>query len=574
MNEVEQYIKNETWLVKENANSGFSFSGLMSYLGENGIKKHMLENVYPNKISESHKKGYFHIHDLGFGIIGYCSGWPLRQLLEEGFGGLYGKIQAGPAKHFGAALGQMVNFLGTLQMEFAGAQAFSSFDTYLAPYVAKDKLSYNQVKQEMQEFIFGLNVPSRFANQAPFTNMTFDWVCPQDLKNIHPKIGGVPIEETYSDFQKEMDMINKAFLEVMIQGDYMGRIFTFPIPTYNLTKDFIWDNQNAQLLFEMTAKYGTPYFQNYIGSGLNPGDIRSMCCRLNIDKRELRSRGNGLFGAGEQTGSVGVVTINMPKLAYEVNAEIKEPINPGDRQKLLKIKIDKYMNYAKESLELKRRIVIENMKNNLMPYTKRYLSTWDTYFSTIGAIGLNEMCLNLIGEDILSDNGIELSQEILEHMRKNMSDFQEETGNLYNLEATPAEGTTYRLAQLDKKQYPDIITAGTEDAPYYTNSCHVPVDNNLNIMELTQHQEKLQPLFTGGTVVHYFLGERVSDWINAMFLVRKIAENSKLPYFSITPTFSICPVHGYISGEHNFCPLDHSEDDMKKFGIIKHREEE
>ena len=874
MNRIDTYIKNQTWQIKENANSGYSFSGLMSHLGEAAIKEYMLENIYPNKISDSHKKGYFHIHDLGFGIISYCSGWPLRQLLEEGFGGMPGKIQSGPPKHFRTALGQMVNFLGTLQMEFAGAQAFSSFDTYLAPYVAKDKLDYKEIKQCIQEFIYGLNIPSRFANQAPFSNLTFDWVCPEDLKDIHPKIDGQVLETCYRDYQKEMNLINKAFLEIMAHGDYKGRIFTFPIPTYNLTKDFAWDSPNAKLLFKLTAKYGTPYFQNFIASDLDPSAIRSMCplkgeteiliktfkgnkimpiraiyrnqkrnpnttykifyngiwsnarvnyngkqtiykvllingeeiffgkehlqpvldkgtisakyiksgdylpfnnksyeekrgsydlgymiglyagdgskdddgivfslnkntdlsaakniikyfedlgfsthsviknellsvrvngkqakelitryidgtalikefnqrifdmsketrqgildgwyqadggnsgriysfskklynqfktictslgyvpkldyidkregrlstnkcyvfkylkaknrkglfktvknktyiavssitkmkkekvycfsadnkeesfilanglethnCRLQIDKRELLKKGNGLFGAGEQTGSIGVITLNLPKIGYESKSE-------EDFFKSL----EKYMIYAKESLEIKRRIVKTNTDNGLIPYTRHYLASWNTYFSTIGLIGMNEMCLNFLGKDILSTEGVEFSEKVLDFMRNKVADFQEETGNLFNLEATPAEGTAYRLARIDKKQYPDIITQG-DDQPYYTNSCHLPVNRTNNILVALRNQERLQTKFTGGTVFHLFLGERVSDWINCMFLVKKIAEKSKLPYFSITPTFSICPIHGYISGEHQYCPLDHTEENLKKYGV-------
>ena len=927
MSKVETYLNNMTWKIKENANAGYSFSGLMAYLGEEAIKEHMLEKHYNNEIAKAHKDGYMHIHDLGYGIVGYCSGWSLRELLEKGFGGLSNKIQSGPPKHLRTALGQMVNFLGTLQLEFAGAQAFSSFDTFLAPYVAKDRLKYEEVKQAMQEFVYGLNVPSRFANQAPFTNLTFDWVVPEDLKDEHPKINGEEMAETYSDFQKEMDMINKAFIEVMTVGDHKGRIFTFPIPTYNLTKDFIWDSENAKLLFTMTAKYGTPYFQNYLGSELNPSDIRSMCCRLSLDLKELKSRGNGLFGAGEQTGcysndteiltengwklfkdlkkaekvatmnqqtleveyhkpkkhfeydysgnlynfyndnmnilvtpnhrmittknniikvkeardikiknsipnakgntnkdidyfvlpkheinyitgnynskrkikwddlkikmddwlaflgiylsegsvyhkecsakkhgyrvtisqkktktrneirqllhklpwnfnedkigfyiynkqlheyliqfgnvynkhipknifecskrqlnillqwlikgdgnihkrsksiyywtsseqlknniqrlaiecgyhintrkekqktsffrgrkiqstvpnycltmlkaktqnitnidstyeydgkvycvevennivlvkrkdkvswcgnSLGVITLNLPKLGYETKKELKESLKKGEKYdtdkelELLCKKLKHYMLLAKDSLEIKRRLVQENTDRGLIPYTKAYLKSWKTYFSTIGIIGMNELCENLGYDGVGSKEGLELSKKVLTFMREVLSEIQEETGNMYNLEATPAEGTSFRLASIDKKQYPDCNTRGEDDNIFYTNSCHLPVGYTSSIIKATKHQEQLQTMFTGGTIFHTFLGERVTDWINCMMLVKKIANNTKLPYFSITPTFSICPIHGYISGEHKYCPLDHTDEDKKKYGIMVECEE-
>jgi len=906
MDKVDKYINQQTWLVKENANSSYSFSGLMAFLGEEAIKEHMLTEVYSKEIAKAHKEGKIHIHDLGHGVIGYCAGWSLGQLLEEGFNGVRDKVQSAPPKHFRTALGQMVNFLGTLQMEFAGAQAFSSFDTYLAPFVAKDKLTYKEVKQGMQEFIFNLNVPARWGGQAPFTNITLDWVVPEDMANKHPKIGGEEIEETYADFQKEMDMINKAYIEVMIEGDTNGRIFSFPIPTYNITKDFVWDSENAKLLFEMTAKYGTPYFQNFINSTIKPGDVRSMCmpgsteiiyknsngdiakneirhlvdnmlekniqyeilvngkfektknaiklkydddlieielengiiqrftkdhpcvvngkneivnaenlkkgdeiplrkdvynteldsadhgriiglylgdgwikqkvttvfsfgkhekhlidfvkdfaeknfladvfikeyetywnvfvkskgftnfikdyvnegdcytkrilpsiynrgynfrknvligmiesdgyfkksktvgksrleihiinkkllqdlqslgytveqdtklssknnktgekrkisyvlsfkdgsirqhfeneylipntndkyfyskiksitkrkfkgfvydfemdnnehlfsllngiithncCRLQLDLAELRMRGNGLFGAGEQTGSIGVVTINLPRLAYEAKKSLGRAKLENLEEEFRK-GIKKYMNIAKESLEIKRKIIDENLKRGLMPYTQRYLGTWDNHFSTIGLIGMNEATLNLIGEDITTKEGHALAERTLEFMRDILVEFQEETGNLYNLEATPAEGTTYRLAQIDRDACEGIIQQGEGDSVYYTNSSQLPVDYTNNIFKAIKNQDPLQTKYTGGTVLHIFLGERVTDWINTMLLVKKIANNTRMPYFTITPTFSICPVHGYISGEHEFCPLEHSKEQLQKYGVI------
>ena len=572
---VDRYVNTQTWLVKENANSAYSFSGLMAHLSESNIKDHMLNKVYPKGVSDAHIKGYFHIHDLGLGLVGYCAGWSLRQLLNEGYNGVKDKVQSAPPKHFRTALGQMVNFLGTLQMEFAGAQAFSSFDTYLAPYVAKDKLTYKEVRQGIQEFIFNMNVPARWGSQAPFTNITLDWVAPEDLKTVHPKIAGQKLEETYSDFQDEMDMINKAFLEVMLEGDNNGRIFSFPIPTYNITKDFIWDSDNAKLLFEMTAKYGIPYFQNFINSTLKPGDVRSMCCRLQLDLRELKMRGNGLFGAGEQTGSIGVVTLNLPKIAYETKLKLNEEGKIKKKtsytqeiaEEVFKQKLRQYMDLARESLEIKRQLITENMERNLIPFTKRYLGSWKNHFSTIGIIGMNEACLNLLGKDITTKVGTKFTEDMLDFMRDILSDFQEETKTMYNLEATPAEGTSYRLARLDIEQYPDIITQGEGESVHYTNSTQLPVNHTNDIIKALTHQDNIQTKYTGGTVLHVYLGERITDWINCMLLVQKIANQTKMPYFTITPTFSICPIHGYISGEHEFCPLPHGEEGLKKYGM-------
>ena len=572
---VDRYVNSQTWLVKENANSSYSFSGLMAHLSESNIKDYMLSQVYPKNIADAHSNGYFHIHDLGLGLVGYCAGWSLRQLLNEGYNGVIDKVQSAPPKHFRTALGQMVNFLGTLQMEFAGAQAFSSFDTYLAPYVANDNLSYKEVRQGIQEFIFNMNVPSRWGSQAPFTNVTLDWVVPEDLKTVHPKIGGKKIEETYEDFQEHMDMINRAFLEVMLEGDQNGRIFSFPIPTYNLTKDFVWDNDNAKLLFEMTAKYGIPYFQNFINSTLKPSDVRSMCCRLQLDLRELKMRGNGLFGAGEQTGSIGVVTMNLPKIAYESKIKLLEQAKKEGKRKftdelaleVFNQELLKYMKLGKDSLEIKRDVITDNMNRGLMPFTKRYLGSWVNHFSTIGVIGMNEACLNLLSEDITSERGVKFVEDVLDYMRTILADFQEETKHMYNLEATPAEGTTYRLAKLDKEQYPEIITQGEGNSVHYTNSTQLPVNYTNDIIKAITHQDNIQTKYTGGTVLHIFLGERVTDWINCMLLVQKIANQAKMPYFTITPTFSICPIHGYISGEHEFCPLPHSEEDLEKHGM-------
>ena len=540
---VSSYLGQEDWRVNENSNSGYSYASLLNHVSGSVIANYALANMYPPEIAEAHTSGDFHLHDLSCGIVGYCAGWSLRDLLERGFQGRGGRASAAPAKHFDTATGQIVNFLSTLQTEWAGAQAFSSFDTLLAPFVRRDKLTYPQLKQNIQQFVFGLNIASRWG-QTPFTNLTFDWVVPEDLRDNPVIIGGQPQNETYGEFQHEMDMINRAFLEVMSQGDRDGRIFTFPIPTYNVTKDFNWTSDNAKLLFEVTGKYGLPYFQNFINSDLNPGDVRSMCCRLQMDMRELRNKTGGLFGAGEQTGSIGVVTINMPRIGYL--AKDKEGFY---RQ------LDRLMRMAMESLEIKRKVVQKHLEGDLLPYTKTYLPNLEHHFSTIGLVGMNECCLNFLGCSICDPEGAEFSREVLVHMAEKIKDFQEETGHIYNLEATPAEGTSFRLARLDRKRYPEIICAGT-DNPYYTNSTQLPVGYTSDLFEALDLQAPLQQLYTGGTVFHAFIGERIDDPGLVASLVKRIATNYRIPYFTLTPSFSICPVHGYIPGEHTECPLE------------------
>lgn len=551
---IDNYVSERDWRVKENSNAGYSISGLQAHISDAIISEYTLKNIYPPEISKAHKKASFHVHDLGVGTFAaYCAGWSLKQLLQEGFNGVSGKVASRPAKHLSAAVGQMVNFMGTLQNEWAGAQAFSSFDTYLAPLAAKDSLGYKKIKQKIQEFVYAINATSRWGNQVPFTNITLDWNVPKDLENVPVVIGGKEIKETYGDFQDEMDLINKAFMEVMMEGDMDGRIFTFPIPTYNITKDFKWNSENSNLLFEMTAKYGTPYFQNFVNSDLKPSDVRSMCCRLQLDMRELRVKTGGLFGSGEKTGSIGVVTINLAQIGFlsKNDAEFFE-------------RLDYLMYLAKESLEIKRKEVEKNMKNGLLPWSKRYLGTFDFHFSTIGIIGMNESCLNFIGKSIASKEGKKFALKTLDFMRKRLQDFQEETGSIYNLEATPGEGASYRLARIDRKNNPDIITAGTKDSPYYTNSTHLPVDYTEDIFEAFDHQDELQCKYTGGTVLHGFLGERINEEEACKNLVKKIASNYKMPYFTLTPTFSVCPVHGYISGKHYTCPIEVNGGDIVK----------
>ncbi len=555
---VDSYVHQRDWRVKENSNASYAISGLQAHISGAVIAEYTLSHTYPEEIADSHKKGDFHVHDLSVGTFcGYCAGWSLGLLLMEGFNGITGKVAAKPAKHFNAALGQIVNFFGTLQNEWAGAQAFSSFDTYLAPFVKKDNLTQKQVKQAMQEFIFGINQTSRWGNQVPFTNITFDWTVPEDMKDTHVIYGGELINDKYSEFQNEMNMINKAFMEIMIEGDMNGRIFTFPIPTYNITNDFEWETENAQLLFEMTGKYGVPYFQNFINSTLKPGDVRSMCCRLQLDIRELKNKTGGLFGAGEQTGSIGVVTINLPRIGY--TSKSKEEFYS---------KLGELMNLAKKSLIIKRKEVQKNMDQGLLPYSKRYLGNLKNHFSTIGLVGMNECCMNFLGKEfnITSDKGKSFALEVLDYMRETLSKFQEETGSIFNLEATPAEGTSYRIAKIDKSQFPDIITSG-EETPYYTNSSHLPVEHTNDIFEALEHQDELQSKYSGGTVLHGFLGEKISDWKVVRDLVKKIAYNFKLPYFTLTPTFSICPIHGYIAGEHHMCPENHTEEEIKNHGV-------
>ncbi len=538
------YLGHEDWRVNENSNAGYSYASLLNHVSGAVVANYTLANIYPAEIAEAHRSGDFHLHDLSCGIVGYCAGWSLRDLLTMGFRGSAGRASAAPAKHFDTALGQIVNFLCTLQTEWAGAQAFNSFDTLLAPFVREDKLDFKQVKQNMQQFIFGLNIASRWG-QTPFTNLTFDWVVPEDLRDHPVIIGGVPHDTaTYKDYQPEMDLINRAFLEVMSEGDRDGRIFTFPIPTYNITPDFNWDSDNAKLLFEVTGKYGLPYFQNFINSDLRPGDVRSMCCRLQMDMRELRKKTGGLFGAGEQTGSIGVVTINMPRIGYLAKDE-----------KEFFARLDRLIQLAGESLEIKRKVVQKHLEGDLLPYTKTYLPTLEHHFSTIGLVGMNEACLNFLGCSICDEEGRSFAIRVLDHMKAKIQDLQESTGHIYNLEATPAEGTSFRLARLDRKHYPEIICSG-DTTPYYTNSTQLPVGYTDDLFEALDLQAPLQSRYTGGTVFHAFIGERLTDPKLTASLVKRIATNYRIPYFTLTPTFSICPVHGYIPGEHESCPLE------------------
>jgi len=540
---VSDYLSQMDWRVRENSNIGYSMSGLLMHVSGSVIANYTLDRMYPMEVADAHRNGDIHLHDLYFGITAYCAGWSLKQLLYEGFNGIPGNIESKPAKHLDTALLQMANFIGCLQNEWAGAQAFNSIDTLLSPFVRKDKLSYKEVKQAVQKFIYNLNITSRWGGQSPFTNLTFDWTVPEDLKNEPAIYGGELLDETYSDYQKEMDLINRAFIEVLTEGDMRGRPFTFPIPTYNLTRNFNWESENTRMLFEMTAKYGLPYFANFINSDLNPADVRSMCCRLRLNLRQLdKNITGGLFGSGDSTGSVGVVTINMPRLGY-LSKDKKEFFE----------RLEYLMNLAKISLETKRKIVEKNIKMGLLPYSKRYLGTLRNHFSTIGPVGMNEACLNLFGKGIDSPEGKEFAIEVLNFMREKLSDFQEETGNIYNLEAVPAEGTSYRLARIDKKKYPNIITAG-KGVPYYTNSTLLPVDKTDDLFEALRHQEPLQTLYTGGTVFHIFLGERMSSGEACKRLIKKIMYNSKIPYLTVTPTYSICPDHGYLIGEKPICP--------------------
>lgn len=543
---VEEYVDRADWRVQANANQGYSLGGLILNVSGKVTANYWLSHVYPPEIGQAHRDADYHIHDLDM-LCGYCAGWSLRQLLYEGFNGVSGKPEADPPKHFSTALGQMVNFLGTLQNEWAGAQAFSSFDTYLAPFVRNDGLSYDDVRQHMQEFIYNLNVPSRWGTQTPFTNLTFDWVCPEDLREQVPVIGGKEMPFTYGELQEEMDMLNRAYIEVMTAGDRRGRVFTFPIPTYNITPDFPWESENAERLFAMTAKYGLPYFQNFLNSDLSPNMVRSMCCRLQLDLRELLKRGNGLFGSAEQTGSIGVVTINCARLGY---------LFKGDEKGLF-ARLDHLADMAKDSLEIKRKVVQRLMDNGLFPYTRRYLGKLRNHFSTIGVNGINEMIRNFTGdrEDITTEFGHDLAIRLLDHLRERMKSYQEETGSLYNLEATPAEGTTYRFAREDRKRYPDIIQAGTQEHPYYTNSSQLPVGYTDDPFEALRRQDDLQIRYTGGTVLHLYMQEQISSPEACRKLVRTALTHFRLPYLTVTPTFSICPKHGYLAGEHEFCPI-------------------
>ncbi|MCK5808760.1 ribonucleoside triphosphate reductase [bacterium] len=545
-NIVNNYVKSEDWRVKENSTVTYSVGGLILHNSGAVTANYWLTEVYDEEIAEAHGSGDLHIHDLSM-LTAYCAGWSLKQLIQEGLGGVQGKITSAPAAHLHTLANQMVNFLGIMQNEWAGAQAFSSFDTYLAPFVKVDKLSYKEVKQAIQAFVFGVNIPSRWGTQSPFSNITLDWVVPDDLANLPAIVGGKEQDFSYNTCQKEMDMINKAFLEIMIDGDAQGRGFQYPIPTYNITKEFRWETKNAQLLFEMTAKYGTPYFQNFINSDMEPGDVRSMCCRLQLDKRELRKKTGGLFGSGEQTGSVGVVTINLPRIAF----------NAKDEGEFFQ-RLEYLMNIAKRSLESKRVITTRLMDQGFYPYSKRYLGNFDSHFSTIGLVGMNEMCLNasFIKESIGEERGKAFSIRVLEFMRDRLMDYQEETGNFYNLEATPAESTAYRLAKMDVARFPAIITAAEGDnaTPYYTNSCHLPVNYTDDIFEALSIQDEIQTKFTGGTVFHTFLGERIDSWEATATLVKKIAYSFHLPYFTISPTYSVCQNCGYLKGEQSHCP--------------------
>lgn len=543
---VNSYVKEEDWRVKENSTVTYSVGGLILHNSGSITANYWLSEIYDEEIASAHRNADLHIHDLSM-LTGYCAGWSLKQLIQEGLGGIPGKITSAPAKHLSTLCNQMVNFLGIMQNEWAGAQAFSSFDTYLAPFVKADHLSYHEVKQCIQCFIYGVNTPSRWGTQAPFSNITLDWTVPKDLAEQNCIIGGKEAEFKYKDCKTEMDMVNKAFIEIMIEGDANGRGFQYPIPTYSITKDFDWsDNENNRLLFEMTAKYGTPYFSNYINSDMEPSDVRSMCCRLRLDLRELRKKTGGFFGSGESTGSVGVVTINMPRIAYL-------SLNEAEFMK----RLDRMMDIAARSLKVKRNVISKLLDEGLYPYTKRYLGSFDNHFSTIGLIGMNEVGLNArwLGADMSNKKTQEFSVRVLNHMRERLSEYQVEYGDLYNLEATPAESTTYRFAKHDKKRFPEIMTAGASgDTPYYTNSSHLPVDFTEDVFEALEIQDKLQTLYTSGTVFHAFLGEKLPDWQAAAKLVRTIAEHFKLPYYTISPTYSICQTHGYLSGEQTVCP--------------------
>ncbi len=543
---MDGYLSQSDWRVKENANVNFSLGGLILHNSGTITANYWLKNIYPEEVAEAHKTAAFHIHDLSM-FSGYCAGWSIRQLIAEGLGGVPDKITSKPARHLSTLIQQIVNFLGIMQNEWAGAQAFSSFDTYLAPFVKKDSLSDKEVKQCLQSFIYGVNTPSRWGSQAPFTNITLDWVCPADLADKPAVVGGGEMPFTYGECQKEMDAINRIFIELMLEGDAAGRGFQYPIPTYNITADFDWSSDNARLLFEMTARYGTPYFQNFLNSDLNPSDVRSMCCRLQLDKRELRKRGGGLFGSDEFTGSIGVVTINMPQIGYLAKTEGQ-----------YFARLDYLMEQAKISLMLKRKVIERLLAGGLFPYTRRYLTHLNNHFSTIGICGMNETCLNFLGVDITDPRGKAFAEKVLLHMRQKLADFQEETGDLFNLEATPAESTSYRLARHDKKAYPDIITSGDTD-PFYTNSSQLPVDFTSDVFDALDHQESLQTKYTGGTVFHIFLGESIKDWKACRDLVKAVASNYRIPYFSISPTFSVCPIHGFLDGEHFECPKCKSE---------------
>ncbi|SCK15724.1 ribonucleoside triphosphate reductase [Vogesella sp. LIG4] len=542
---INEYLSRADWRVQANANQGYSLGGMILNIAGKLTAEYWLNEVFPAEAASAHRHGDLHIHDLDM-LSGYCAGWSLRTLLQLGFAGVGGKVESAPPRHLSSACGQIVNFLGTLQNEWAGAQAFSSFDTYLAPFVKKDALSYAQVRQCMQELVYNLNVPSRWGTQTPFTNLTFDWVCPEDLREQIPVLGGEEMPFRYGDCAAEMALINRAFIEVMLAGDACGRAFTFPIPTYNITRDFDWYGDNTELLFAMTAKYGLPYFQNFVNSELEPHMVRSMCCRLQLDLRELMKRGNGLFGSAEQTGSVGVVTLNCARLGHRF---------AGDEAALL-AETDRLLNLGREVLEARRRVVQQHIDGGLYPYTRHFLGSLRNHFSTLGVNGINEMIRNFSADqhDITSDQGHAFACRYLDHIRARMVEFQQATGHLYNLEATPAEGTTYRFAREDNKRYPGILQAGTPQQPYYTNSSQLPVGFTDDPFEALLRQDELQRKYTGGTVLHLYMSEAVSSADACRQLVRRALENFRLPYITITPTFSICPSHGYLSGRHDYCP--------------------
>lgn len=560
---INEYLDQLDWRVNANANQGYSLGGLILNVSGKVVANYWLNYIYTPEIGAAHRNADIHIHDLDM-LSGYCAGWSLRTVLTEGFNGVPGKVEAGAPKHLSSATGQIVNFLGTMQNEWAGAQAFSSFDTYMAPYIRKDHLPYHEVLQCIQELIYNLNVPSRWGTQTPFTNLTFDWTCPEDLKHQHPVIGGEEQSFTYGELQAEMDMINRAYIEVMMKGDAKGRVFTFPIPTYNMTPDFDWDSPNALRLFDMTARYGLPYFQNFINSELKPNMIRSMCCRLQLDLRELLKRGNGLFGSAEQTGSLGVVTVNCARLGY---------LYKGNEEELYK-RLDHLLDLAKQSLEIKRKVIQRHIDQGLFPYTKRYLGTLRNHFSTIGVNGINEMIRNFTGDtdDITTDWGHAFAVRFLDHVRERLVQFQAETDHMYNLEATPAEGTTYRFAKEDKKRFPNILQAGTPKNPYYTNSSQLPVGFTDDPFQALEMQEDLQKKYTGGTVLHLYMNEAISSAEACRDLVRRTLTRFRLPYITITPTFSICPKHGYIPGRHDFCPICDAELIAKKRAALAAKE--
>lgn len=552
---MNEYLDQLDWRVNANANQGYSLGGLILNVSGKVTANYWLNHIYPPEVGRAHREADIHIHDLDM-LSGYCAGWSLRTLLTEGLNGVSGKVEAGAPKHLSSATGQIVNFLGTMQNEWAGAQAFSSFDTYLAPFIRKDNLPYEEVLQSIQELIYNLNVPSRWGTQTPFTNLTFDWTCPEDLRGEHPIIGGETMPFTYGELQHEMDMINQAYIEVMMKGDAKGRVFTFPIPTYNITPDFVWDSPNALRLFDMTARYGLPYFQNFVNSELKPNMIRSMCCRLQLDLRELLKRGNGLFGSAEQTGSLGVVTINCARLGY---------LFKDDEEGLFR-RLDYLLELAKTSLEIKRKVIQRHIDQGLFPYTKRYLGTLRNHFSTIGVNGINEMIRNFTGDrdDITTDWGHVFALRFLDHIREQLVRFQEDTDHMYNLEATPAEGTTYRFAKEDRKRFPGIMQAGTDSHPYYTNSSQLPVNFTDDPFEALERQDDLQRKYTGGTVLHLYMNEAMSSAEACRDLVRRTLTRFRLPYITVTPTFSICPKHGYLSGRHDFCPKCDAELMAKK----------